>query len=361
MEKQLKSIKEFLNDDTSGEFRSKLYDVLDQTKKIEKEPMLIEDPYRFVLFPIKNSKIWDLYKKSESAVWTANEIDFASDLKDWNNLNNDEKYFIEHILAFFAGSDGIVLENLMSTFSNEVQWPEARAFYAFQGYIELVHSETYSKMIDTLIKDPKRKIELFEAIEKIPCIKKKADWAKKWMDPIKSTFAERLIGFVIVEGLFFSGSFCSIFWLKNKGKMIHGLATSNELIARDEGLHTEFGITLYSMLTNKISQDSINLIFKEAVDIEIEFICESLPCKLIGMNSELMTKYIKFVADNLLLDLGYEVIFNEENPFDFMDNIGINGKTNFFEKRVSEYQSAHSAAPAETRNIENINLEDDDF
>jgi ribonucleoside-diphosphate reductase subunit M2 len=316
------------------------------------EEILRENPNRFTLFPIKHHDIWKEYKTAEAATWTANEIDFGADKKDWETLNNDEKYFIEHILAFFAGSDGIVLENLLSTFSTEVQLPEARAFYSLQGYIENVHSEVYSKMIDTLITDLDRKRELFNAIETIPCVTKKANWAMKWMDPKSSSFAERLIGFIIVEGLFFSGSFCSIFWLKNKGKMINALAKSNEMISRDEGLHTKFGIMLYKKLNNKCLEEQVHSIFKESVAIETEFICESLPCKLIGMNSTLMTQYIKYTADNLLYDLGYTTLFNVTNPFDFMDNINLGGKSNFFEQRVTEYQRAYSVTDSSKRTFD---------
>jgi ribonucleotide reductase beta subunit family protein with ferritin-like domain len=321
------------------------------------EPLLKKNPDRFSLFPISYSDIWKAYKTAEAAQWTANEIDFGADLNDWETLNNDEKYFIEHILAFFAGSDGIVLENLMSTFSTEVQIPEARAFYALQSYIETVHSEVYAKMIDTLIKDLDRKKELFDAIGTIDCVTKKADWAMKWMNPDTSGFAERLIGFIIVEGLFFSGSFCAIFWLKSKGKMINALAKSNEMIARDEGMHTDFGIMLYKKLVNKCEESKVHKIFEEALEIETEFICDSLPCRLIGMNSDLMVQYIKFVADNLLTDLGYSTLYNQENPFGFMDNIECDGKTNFFEQRVTEYQRAYSVSDSSKRTFEL----DDDF
>ncbi len=308
------------------------------------EPLLKDNPNRFNLFPIQYPDIWKAYKTAEAATWTANEIDFGADKKDWGELNDDERYFIEHILAFFAGSDGIVLENLMSTFSVEVQIPEARAFYALQAYIETIHEESYSKMIDTLIEGEERKKELFNAINTIPCITKKADWAQKWMNKETKPFNERLVGFVVVEGLFFSGSFCSIFWLKSKGKMTKALGKSNELIARDEGLHCRFGIMLYHKLVNKCTEDVIHEIFKEAIEIETEFICESLPCRLIGMNSGLMTQYIQYVADVLLGDLGYTTLYNVKNPFSFMDNINLNGKTNFFEQRVTEYQRAYAVS-----------------
>ena len=315
----------------------------------ETEPILKVNPDRFTLFPINYPDIWKFFKTAEAATWTANEIDFGADLNDWDELNDDERYFIEHIFSFFAGSDGIVMENLMGTFSNEVQIPEARAFYAHQGYIELVHSETYSKMIDTLIKDQDRKRELFSAIENIPCVTKKAEWAQKWMDPETKPFRQRLIGFIIVEGIFFSGSFCSIYWLKSKGKMINALAKSNEYIARDEGMHTTFGIMLYHKLIKKCDESVIHEIFQEALEIETEFICESLPCKLIGMNSVLMVQYIKFVADNLLTELGYTTLYDVECPFDFMDNINLSGKANFFEQRVSEYAQAYSVSKRSER------------
>ena len=308
------------------------------------EPILRQNPNRYTLFPIQYNDLWEAFKTAEAAIWTANEIDFGADLKDWESLNNDEKYFIEHILAFFAGSDGLVLENLMSSFTTEVQIPEARSFYALQEYIEVVHSESYGKMIDTLVKDTKRKNKLFNAINTIPCIINKAEWAKKWMDPKKKPFNQRLIGFIIVEGLFFSGSFCSIFWLKSKGKMVNALAKSNELISRDEGLHCSFGIMLYKKLINKCDQQTIHNIFEEAVQIETEFICDSLPCKLIGMNSDLMIQYIKYIADQLLYDLDCDTLYNVENPFDFMDNINLSGKSNFFEQRVTEYQRAYSVS-----------------
>jgi ribonucleotide reductase beta subunit family protein with ferritin-like domain len=316
------------------------------------EPILRENPDRYSLFPINYPEIWNFYKKAEAATWTADEIDFGADMKDWGELNDDERYFIEHVLAFFAGSDGLVLENLMSTFSTEVQIPEARAFYAHQGYIETVHNETYAKMIDTLVKDTDRKYELFNAIGNIPCVTKKANWAEKWMNLKTRPFRERLIGFIIVEGLFFSGSFCSIFWLKSRGKMINALAKSNEFIARDEGLHTTFGIMLYKLLVTKCDTKTIHDIFKEAVEIEIEFICESLPCRLIDMNSELMIQYIKYVADNLLSELGYPMLYNTECPFDFMDNINLGGKSNFFDQRSSDYSKAYSVSNKSERVFE---------
>lgn len=323
----------------------------------QNEPLLKENPNRFTLFPIKYDDIWKVFKQAEAALWVANEIDFGADRDDWEKLTPDERYFIEHVLAFFAGSDGIVMENLMSTFSTEVQIPEARAFYALQGYVELVHSEVYSKMIDTLVFDQKRKSELFEAIDRIPCVTKKANWAMKWMDQKTKSFAERIIGFIIVEGVFFSGSFCSIFWLKSKGKMTKALAKSNELINRDEMMHCNFGIMLYKKLINKCPESIIHDMFKEALEIEIEFICESLPCRLIGMNSILMTQYVKHVADRLISSLGYKKIYNEKNPFPFMNNMGSDGKTNFFEERVTEYQRAYSVTDSADR--KDFSLDDD--
>lgn len=322
------------------------------------EPLLTEDISRFTTFPIKYDDLWGAYKQHEAALWTAEEIDYSADISDWNKLSEDEKYFIENILAFFAGADGIVMENLTSNFVNEVQWAEARAFYAIQTYIEQVHSQTYSMLIDTYITDSERKIKLFNGIETIPCIKRKADWAMKWMNPETASFAERLIAFAVVEGIFFSGSFCAIFWLKSRGKMVKALGKSNELIARDEGMHTRFAITLYQYLEKKVSKEDVYKIFKEAVAIEKEFICESLPCDLIGMNKKLMTQYIKYVADYWVKKLGYAKIYYAKNPFSFMDMNGIDGKTNFFEQRVTEYQRASSVSTAESRKF---NLEDDDF
>ena len=319
-----------------------------------KEPLLMSDPHRFTTFPIKHPEIWAFYKKAEAAIWTAEELDYSADLKDWESLTKDEKYFLEHILAFFAGSDGIVLENLMSTFSTEVQWPEARAFYALQNYIEVVHSQTYSQLIETFIADTLRKKELFEAIETIPCVSKKAKWAFRWMNPMTKPFRERLLGFIIVEGVFFSGSFCAIFWMISRGKMTKALGKSNELIARDEGLHTQFGIMLYKELLEKCDEETVHEIFREAVEIEREFICESLPCRLIGMNSDLMCQYIQFVADVLISRLGYKKIYNVVNPFPFMNLNNIQGKTNFFEQRVTEYQRAHSVTSKESRTFEEI-------
>jgi ribonucleoside-diphosphate reductase beta chain len=303
-----------------------------------KEFLLEENKKRFVLFPIKHKEVWDMYKKAEASFWTAEEIDLSHDQTDWDKLNDNERHFISHVLAFFAASDGIVNENLAVRFSNEVQIPEARCFYGFQIAMENIHSETYSLLIDTYIKDPVQKDKLFNAFETVPAVKKKADWALKWINNT-SSFAERLVAFAAVEGIFFSGSFCSIFWLKKRGLM-PGLTFSNELISRDEGLHCDFACLLYSMLENKLSQDTIHKIISDAVAIEKEFICEALPVNLIGMNSEMMSQYIEFVADRSLMSLGYDKLYNTKNPFDWMELISLQGKTNFFEKRVAEYQKA---------------------
>ena len=300
------------------------------------EDILADNPNRFVMFPIRYPELWLAYKKHMDCFWRAEEIDFSKDMTDWESLNRREQHFIKMILAFFAASDGIVIENLGSRFAMEVQIPEARAFYAFQMMMENVHSETYSLQIDTYIKEPAEKRKLFNALEKFPPIKKKADWAMKWIEDNDSSFAIRLLAFACVEGIFFSGAFCSIYWLKKRGLM-PGLTFSNELIARDEGMHTDFAVLLYSKLTNRLSQAKINEIVKDAVSIEQEFICDALPCRLIGMNSELMSKYIEFVADRLVVQLGYKKIYNSKNPFDFMEMISLDGKTNFFEKRVGDY------------------------
>jgi ribonucleoside-diphosphate reductase beta chain len=302
------------------------------------EPILQENKDRFVLFPIKHDIIWEMYKKAEASFWTAEEIDLAPDLVDWNSkLNEDEKYFIKHVLAFFAASDGIVNENLAINFMNEVQYPEARCFYGYQIMIENIHSETYSLLIDTYIKDPNEKDKLFHAIDTIPCVGKKAEWALKWIG--NGTFQERLVAFAAVEGIFFSGSFCSIFWLKKRGLM-PGLSFSNELISRDEGLHCDFACLLYSQLENKLNPEQVAEIIINAVEIEKEFVSDALPVRLIGMNANLMCQYIEFVADRLLLSLGCAKHFNVTNPFDFMELISLQGKTNFFEKRVAEYQKS---------------------
>jgi ribonucleoside-diphosphate reductase beta chain len=303
------------------------------------EPILKENPNRFVLFPIQHSDIWEMYKKQEASIWTAEELDLSNDLHDWaNKLNDDERYFIKHILAFFAASDGIVNENLAENFLSEVQYTEAKFFYGFQVMMENIHSETYSLLIDTYIKDSKEKDYLFNAIETFEPVKKKAEWAMRWID--NGSYAERLISFAAVEGIFFSGSFCSIFWLKKRGLM-PGLTFSNELISRDEGLHCDFACMLYNNhLVNKLPKEEVAKIIRDAVEIEKEFVVESLPVRLIGMNSDLMCQYIEFVADRLLSELGNEKIYNASNPFDFMDMINLQGKTNFFEKRVGEYQKA---------------------
>jgi ribonucleoside-diphosphate reductase beta chain len=302
------------------------------------EPLLQENPNRFVLFPIQWPDIWSMYKKAEASFWTAEEIDLQSDLSDWLRLSKDEKHFISHILAFFAASDGIVLENLAGRFMREIQIPEARCFYGFQQAIENIHSETYSLLIDTYIRDPREKNRLFRAIETIPCIKKKAEWALKWITS-SSTFAERLVAFAAVEGIFFSGSFCAIYWLKKRGLM-PGLTFSNELISRDEGLHCDFACLLYSKLIQPLPKKIVYAIISEAVAYEKEFVSASIPVELIGMNSKLMTLYIEFVADRLLYALGYDKLFKTQNPFDWMEMISLEGKTNFFEKRVAEYQKA---------------------
>ena len=306
---------------------------------INREPLLEENKDRFVLFPIKHDDIWSMYKKAEASFWTAEEIDLSPDLSDWDKkLNDDEKHFIKHVLAFFAASDGIVNENLAVNFINQVQYPEARCFYGYQIMIENIHSETYSLLIDTYIKDQIEKNNLFNAIDTLSCVTKKAEWALKWIG--NGSFAERLIAFAAVEGIFFSGSFCSIFWLKKRGLM-PGLSFSNELISRDEGLHCDFACLLYSQhINNKLPQETVQRIIMDAVAIEKEFVTDALPVKLIGMNADLMCQYIEFVADRLLVELGNERVYNASNPFDFMELISLQGKTNFFEKRVGEYQKA---------------------
>lgn len=302
------------------------------------EPLLKENTGRFVIFPIQYHDIWEFYKKAEASFWTAEEIDLGADLHDWENLNDGERHFISHVLAFFAASDGIVNENLAENFVSEVQYAEAKFFYGFQIMMENIHSETYSLLIDTYIKDNKEKDKLFNAVDTIDCVKKKADWALKWIE--SDSFVERLLAFAAVEGIFFSGSFCSIFWLKKRGLM-PGLTFSNELISRDEGLHCDFACLLYNnYIKNKISQEKIYDIITDAVAIEQEFVVDALPVGLIGMNSKLMSQYIEFVADRLLVALGCEKYYNSTNPFDFMEMISLQGKTNFFEKRVGEYQKS---------------------
>ena len=302
------------------------------------EPILKENPNRFVLFPIQHNDIWAWYKKSEASFWTAEEIDLSQDVTDWPKLNDDEKHFVKHVLAFFAASDGIVNENLAENFVSEVQYTEAKFFYGFQIMMENIHSETYSLLIDTLIEDTQEKDYLFNAIENLDCVKKKADWAMRWIE--NGSFAERLIAFAAVEGIFFSGSFCSIFWLKKRGLM-PGLSFSNELISRDEGMHCDFACMLYNdHIKYKLPKDTIRTVIQDAVDIEKEFVSDALPVKLIGMNEKLMCQYIEFVADRLLVSLGNEKIYNAENPFPWMDLISLQGKTNFFEKRVGDYQKS---------------------
>jgi ribonucleoside-diphosphate reductase beta chain len=319
------------------------------------EPILKENKDRFVLFPIKHKDIWEMYKKAEASFWTAEEIDLNPDLQDWENkLNDDEKHFIKHVLAFFAASDGIVNENLAVNFMNEVQYPEARCFYGFQIMMENIHSETYSLLIDSYIKDPKEKDRLFHSIDTLPCVGKKAAWALKWIG--NGTFAERLIAFAAVEGIFFSGSFCSIFWLKKRGLM-PGLTFSNELISRDEGLHCDFACLLYAQLENQLPKENVTAIITNAVEIEKEFVSDALPVRLIGMNAEMMCQYIEFVADRLLVALGCEKTYNATNPFDFMELISLQGKTNFFEKRVAEYQKSGVMGKKE----DNIFSLDEDF
>ncbi|BEJ14577.1 hypothetical protein CspHIS471_0403440 [Cutaneotrichosporon sp. HIS471] len=304
------------------------------------EPLLKESTDRFVLFPIKFREIWQMYKKAQASFWTAEEINLAPDLHDWDNkLNDNERYFIEHVLAFFAASDGIVNENLVERFCGEVQIAEAKTFYGFQIMMENIHSETYSLLIDTYIRDGARRNYLFKAIDNIPCIKKKADWALRWISDDSSSFAERLIAFAAVEGIFFSGSFASIFWLKKRGLM-PGLTFSNELISRDEGLHTDFACLLFTHLRRRPHPDLIANIIKEAVEIEQEFLTDALPVSLIGMNAKLMCQYIEFVADRLLVALGNPKIWNSTNPFDFMEMISLQGKANFFESRVSAYSKS---------------------
>jgi ribonucleoside-diphosphate reductase subunit M2 len=308
--------------------------------KNQSEPLLASDDNRFVMFPIKYQDIWEMYKKQVDCFWRAEEIDLTKDLANWVSLNQDEQFFISMILAFFAASDGIVLENLASRFMVDVQVSEARAFYGFQIAMENIHSQTYSLLIETYIKDKEEKHKLFNAIENFPCIKKKSDWAQKWIRDNRSSFATRLVAFACVEGIFFSGAFCSIYWLKKRGLM-PGLTFSNELISRDEALHCEFAVLLYSKLLKKLDKSRIQEIIKEAVEIETEFICQALPCRLIGMNSELMTQYIQFVADRLIVQLGYKKIYNVSNPFDWMEMISLEGKTNMFERKISEYSLAN--------------------
>ena len=317
---------------------------------MQQEPILQENKNRFVIFPIQHSDIWQWYKKQEASFWTAEEIDLHQDVVDWKKLSDDERYFLKHILAFFAASDGIVNENLAENFVNEVQYSEAKFFYGFQIMMENIHSEMYSLLIDTLVDNDSEKDELFNALERFPAIKKKADWALRWIE--SDSFAERLIAFAAVEGIFFSGAFCSIFWMKKRG-LLPGLATSNEFISRDEGLHRDFACHLHNNhLVNKVPQERIIQIISEALDIEREFITESLPVNLIGMNSKLMSEYLEFVTDHLLETLNCPKVYNTANPFDFMDMISLEGKTNFFEKRVSEYKKAGVGEEQSDHNID---------
>jgi ribonucleoside-diphosphate reductase beta chain len=303
------------------------------------EPILRENPNRFTLFPVAKPRLFEKYKQSLSVFWVPEEIDLSKDMRDWVRLTDNERYFIKNILGFFAGSDGIVQENLATRFMKEIQLPEARAFYAIQNAIEQIHSETYSLLIDTYIEDSREKLETFRAIQNVPCVAKKAEWAQRWIESTEEDFATRLVGFAIVEGIFFSGSFCAIFWLKQRGVM-PGLTLSNEFIARDEGMHTDFACALYEEIERKLPKAKVHKIIREAVKIEKEFITKSLPCDLIGMNARLMSQYIEFVADRLSTQLGYGKIYSATNPFDFMERISLEGKDNFFEKRVSTYAKA---------------------
>ena len=319
----------FMNDVLVGDF-FEIQEFLE-----EAEPMLLPTLSRFTVFPIKHENLWAMYKKAQMSNWTAEEIDFSKDMDDWDGLSDNEKHFIKYILAFFAGSDGIVFENINNNFADEIQLTEARSFYAYQCHNEMVHGETYSKLIDRYIKSSAEKNQLFEAIKTIPCIERKAKWAMKWFSK-ERPFAERLLAFACVEGIFFSGSFCAIFWLKKRG-LLPGLCFSNELISRDEGMHQEFAVEVFNMLKNKPSASVIEEIIRDAVSIEKEFITDALPCSLIGMNSDKMIEYIEYVADRLAKQVGHDKIWNTKNPFDFMENISLDGKTNFFEKRVGDY------------------------
>ena len=323
--------------------------------KIQNEPLLADNPDRFVMFPLQDQDIWQSYKKMMDCFWRAEEIDFSKDMTHWNTLTEKEQYFIKMILAFFAASDGIVIENLGARFMTEVQLPEARAAYGFQLMMENIHSETYSLLIDTYIKDEKEKGELFHALDNFPCIKKKADWAIKWINDKRSSFGTRLLAFACVEGIFFSGAFCSIYWLKKRGLM-PGLTFSNELIARDEGMHTDLAVLLFRKLNKKPNKKKVYDIVQEAVSIEKEFICSALPCKLIGMNSKLMSQYIEFVADRIVQQLGFDKIYKTANPFDFMEMISLEGKTNFFEKRVGDYSLSSG-----NKNLNAFDMENVDF
>jgi len=331
---------------------SKKYSELEKT-----DPLLMDNPHRWVMFPIQYPEVWEMYKKHEASFWTAEEIDLSQDNKDWDKLSDSEQHFIKHVLAFFAASDGIVLENLAGQFSTEVQIPEARAFYGFQMAMENIHSETYSLLIEQYIKDPSEKASVFDAINTMPAVRDKAQWAIQWMQK-ENSFAERVLAFAAVEGILFSGSFCAIYWLKKRGLM-PGLTFSNELISRDEGLHTEFACLLYRMLQNPLPDEIVHNIIRGAVNAERQFICEALSCDLIGMNNELMTRYIEFVADRLLVALGHPKLFGASNPFDWMELISLQGKTNFFEKRVGEYQKAGVMASATEDEVVGFSLDVD--
>ncbi|KAK9725418.1 hypothetical protein RND81_05G142100 [Saponaria officinalis] len=325
----------------------------------EEEPILREESQRFCMFPIRYNQLWEMYKKAEASFWTAEEVDLSCDVQQWETLSDSEKHFISHVLAFFAASDGIVLENLAARFLNDVKVAEARAFYGFQIAMENVHSEMYSLLLETYIRDSKEKFHLFNAIDTIPCVNKKATWALNWIQSSNS-FAERLVAFACIEGIFFSGSFCAIFWLKKRGLM-PGLTFSNELISRDEGLHCDFACLLYSLLQKKLLSSKVEQIVHEAVEIETEFVCESLPCDLIGMNAVLMSQYIKFVADRLLVALGNNKKYNVENPFDWMEFISLQGKANFFERRVGDYQKASVMSNLRDGNNNYVFKLDEDF
>ena len=324
------------------------------------EPMLKESLDRFVLFPIEHTEVWEMYKKHAASFWTAEEIDLAEDAKDWASLSEDERHFLKHVLAFFAASDGIVNENLVVNFANEVQWAEARTFYGFQIMMENIHAETYSLLIDTYITDTDEKNHLFNALETVPSVRKKGEWALKWLSRKKGSFAQRLVAFAAVEGIFFSGSFCAIFWLKKRGLM-PGLTFSNELISRDEGLHCDFACLLHSKLIKGAGENIIHRIIAEAVDIEIEFVTNALPVELIGMNAGLMRQYIEFVADRLLVSLGAAKLYNVANPFPWMEMISMQGKTNFFEKRVGEYQKSGVKDGASLGSVQQRFSVDEDF
>lgn len=327
------------------------------TRPLSDEPILRENKDRFVLFPIRHHDIWKFYKQAEASFWTAEEIDLSHDLRDWANLNDGERHFVTHVLAFFAASDGIVNENLAEHFIAEVQYTEAKFFYGFQIAIENIHSETYSLLIDTYVKDPKEKDSLFHAIDTMDCVKKKADWALRWIS--NGNFQERLVAFAAVEGIFFSGSFCSIFWLKKRGLM-PGLSFSNELISRDEGLHCDFACHLYTHhVVNRLPEERVIEIIRDAVKIEQEFVTDAIPVNLIGMNSQLMCQYIEFVADRLLHELVGKKIYGATNPFDFMEMISLRGKTNFFEKRVAEYQKAGVMKSTEKEGAPKFSLNED--